>query len=72
MIRDATTDDLAGTPVIKSRCGWRPVEVSGRGSAKTIKCAAFNGALGGAPAADKCFLSPLRSDEMSLVASELS
>lgn len=35
VIGEATTDDLAGTPVIKSRHGWRPVGVSRRGSAET-------------------------------------
>ncbi len=72
MIGEATTDGLAGTPVIKSRHGWRPVGVSGRGSAETIKCAALMVPSVELFAADKCFLSPFHGDEMSVVASGLS
>lgn len=72
MIGEATTDDLAGTPVIKSRHGWRPVGVSGRGSAETIKCAVLMVPSVELFATDKCFLSPLYGDGMSVVARGLS
>lgn len=69
VIGEATTDDLEGTTVIKSRHGWRPVGISGRGSARTIKRAALMVHSVELFDADKCFLSPLRGDEILLVAS---
>lgn len=72
VIGEATRSDLAGTPVIKSRHGWRPVRVSGSGSAETIKCAVLMVPSVELFATDKCFLSPIHSDEMSLVPSASS
>lgn len=71
MIGEATTDDLAGTPVIKSRHGWRPVGVSRRESAETIKCAALMGPLLELFAIDKRFLSHLYGDRMSVVSHDM-
>ena len=72
VIGEATADDLAGTPQIKSRHGCQPVGVSGRGSAETIRCAVLMVPSVELFAADKCFLSPLHGDDMSLVVSGLS
>lgn len=60
--------DLAGTPAIKSKHGWRPVGVSSRESAGTITQPALTVPSVELFTADNCFFSPLHGAGLLLVA----